>query len=418
MSKNTVLYVTPVMPHTFGNGLAMRAAMVLGALSRRFDVHLFVVPVTGDLGPPTDFVRSRTVRIGSLDLARHLDPLYGLIARVSDPDERARAELAYPKPYLSRFCTGESAGYLFEWSRQFTIDAVHVMRLYLAPMAFPFLRRSHTHRPLCVLDLDDDDVQTADRLMRLRSELGNTQAAAAAAAEAEKYKALADRYVGAFDRVIVSSEPDAVRLSERFGGASLAVVPNGFQPVARILQHHPTQLGPLRLLFVGTFGYFPNVDAALFLCREVLPALRRLTDREIQIDLVGSGSKTAMAGFPRRAEVKLHDFVQDLAPLYEAADVAVVPLRAGGGTRIKILESFAHGVPVVTTSLGAEGIDAADGVHLLFADNAEDFAYACLRIKEAPEFAARLAAHAADLLAARYTPARIEAELSKAYMDP
>jgi glycosyltransferase involved in cell wall biosynthesis len=111
-----------------------------------------------------------------------------------------------------------------------------------------------------------------------------------------------------------------------------------------------------------------------------------LTDRGIRIDLVGSRSSTAMAGFPRHSEVRLHDSVEDLAPLYAAADVVVVPLRAGGGTRIKILESFAHGVPVVTTSLGAEGIDAADGVHLLVADNAEAFARACLRIKEAPEF--------------------------------
>ncbi|MBV8120714.1 MAG: hypothetical protein JO081_12355, partial [Alphaproteobacteria bacterium] len=141
--RRGILYVVPVMPQTFGNGLAMRAAMVLGGLARRFDVHLFVVPVTGDLGQPSDFVRSRTVRIGSLDLARHLDPLYGLITRVSDPDERARAELAYPKPYLSRFCTSESARSMLDWSGDCPIGAVHVMRLYLAPLAFPFLRRSH-----------------------------------------------------------------------------------------------------------------------------------------------------------------------------------------------------------------------------------------------------------------------------------
>jgi polysaccharide biosynthesis protein PslH len=413
-----VLYVVPMMPQTFGNGLAMRAAMVLGGLARRFDVHLYVVPVTGDLGPPSDFVRSNTVRIGGLDLAGNLDPLYRLIARVGDPDARARAELAYPKPYLSRFCTSESARSMLQWSSACPIGAVHVMRLYLAPLALPFLRRPPADRPFCVLDLDDDEVRSHQRLMRIYKDLGDTRAAAVAIAEGEKYRVFAQTYLAGFNRVTVCSEADADRLAERFPGVRFAVVPNGFQPVARILQHQPTELGPLRLLFVGTFGYFPNVDAALFLCREVLPALRRFTDREIRIDLVGSGSKTAMAGLHGHFEVRLHDFVQDLAPLYAAADVAVVPLRAGGGTRIKILESFAHGVPVVTTRLGAEGIYAANGVHLLFADNAADFARACLRIKEAPEFAARLAACAADLLAARYTPSRIEAELSKAYVDP
>ena len=417
MLNSTVLYVTPVMPQTFGNGLAMRAAMVLGGLARRFNVHLYVVPVTGDLEPPSDFVRSRTVRIGSLDLARHLDPLYGLIARVSNPDERARAELAYPRPYLSRFCTSASASFMLDWSSACSFAAVHVMRLYLAPLALPFLRRPPADRPFCVLDLDDDDVRTFRRLMDIYNDSGHSRAAAVAAAEAEKYRSFAQTYLGSFDCVTVCSEADAARLGDRFPRVRFAVVPNVFQPVARVLQHHPTELGPLRLLFVGTFGYFPNVDAALFLCREVLPALRRFTNREIRIDLVGSGSKAAMAGLQEDFEVQLRDFVQELAPLYAAADVAVVPLRAGGGTRIKILESFAHGVPVVTTRLGAEGIDAADGVHLLFADNAKDFAHACLRIKEAPEFAAGLAARGADLLTARYSPARIEAELSKAYTD-
>jgi glycosyltransferase involved in cell wall biosynthesis len=418
MRRGSLLYVVPVMPQTFGNGLAMRAATVLEALGCRFNVHLYVVPVTGGLAPPSDFARHNTVRIGGLDLAKNLDPLYGLIARVSDPDERERAELAYPKPYLSRFCTSESASSILEWSSVCPVNALHVMRLYLAPLALPFLRRPPADRPFCVLDLDDDDARTYRRLMRIHNDSGNSRAAAAAGAEAEKYRVFAQTYLAGFDRVTVSSEADANRLAGRFPGVRFAVVPNGFQPIVRILQHQPAELGPLRLLFVGTFGYFPNVDAALFLCREVLPALRRLTDREIRIDLVGSDSKTAMASLLRHFEVRLHDFVQDLAPLYTAADVVVVPLRAGGGTRIKILESFAHGVPVVTTRLGAEGIDAANGVHLLFADNAADFARACLQIKEAPEFAARLAAHAADLLAARYTPARIEAELSKAYMDP
>ncbi|MBV8118804.1 MAG: glycosyltransferase [Alphaproteobacteria bacterium] len=415
-----MLYVVPVMPQTFGNGLAMRAAMVLGALARRFDVHLFVVPVTGDVGPPSDFVRSSTVRIGGLDLARNVDPLYGLIARVLDPDARARAELAYPKPYLSRFCTGDSAGYLLEWGSQFSVSAVHVMRLYLAPLAFPFLRRSPADRPLCVLDLDEDDVQTCCRLARLYSELGDRGAAAFATAEAKKYRTFTDRYLGAFDRVIVSSEPDAVRLAGRFPGARFALVPNAYRPVELIhrRRRRGRRPGPLRLIFVGTFGYFPNLDAARFLCREVLPILRRLSDREIRIDLVGSGSTAAMAGFAGRSEVEVHGFAENLAPLYAAADVAAVPVRAGGGTRIKILEAFAHGVPVVTTALGAEGIDADDGVHLLFADDAEAFARACLRLKEVPELAARLVAHAAELLATRYTPARVDAALAEAYGDP
>jgi glycosyltransferase involved in cell wall biosynthesis len=418
MPQDRVLYVTPIMPQPFGNGLAMRAASVLEALARRFAVHLFVVPVSGDLGPPSDFVRSRTARIGALDLAKHLDPLYALIARVLDPETRARAALAYPKPHLARFCTADSAASLFEWSRAFPVGAVHLMRLYLAPLALPFLHQPAAERPFCVLDLDDDDVRTCRRLMRLHRQAGDRRAAALAAAEAEKYQTFADRYLAGFDRVIVASETDASRLATHFAGARFAVVPNCYQRLSRDPDRRPEDRGPLRLLFVGTFGYFPNADAARFLCDAVLPALRRLTDREIRIDLVGAGDTTALFQLAERPGVRLHGFVDDLAPLYATADVAVVPLRAGGGTRIKILEAFAHGVPVVTTRLGAEGIAAADGEHLLIADGAEAFARACLRVKERPELAAALSVRATALLAARYSPAQVDAAIIKAYARP
>jgi glycosyltransferase involved in cell wall biosynthesis len=418
MHRDGVLYVTPIMPQHFGNGLAMRAASVLEALARRFDVHLFVVPVAGDLGAPSDFVRAHTVRIGGLDLATNLDPLFALIARLLDPQERTRAECGYPKPFLSRFCTSDAARVLLKWSSAFSVAAIHVMRLYLAPLAQPFVRRPQSNRPFCVLDLDDDEIQTFERLARLHSDVGDQQAAAVEAAEAKKYRAFADQFLPAFDRVIVCSEVDASRLGGQWPDTRFAMVPNGYGPIDVAVRRRFSSLGPLRLLLVGNFKYFPNADAALFLRREVLPALRRLTDQEICIDLVGAGSATALTCRARYPEVRVHGFVMDLAPLYAAADVAVIPVRAGGGTRIKILEAFAHGVPVVTTSLGAEGIDAADGEHLLFADNAETFARACLSIKQRPELAAALSDHAAALLIARYSQVQVDAAVAEAYRLP
>ena len=86
----------------------MRAGLILQALARRFDVHLLVFPVAGDGGESSEFVNQHTVRVGSLELRRYLDPHFGLIARISNPEERFKAELAYPKPQLSRFCTSEA----------------------------------------------------------------------------------------------------------------------------------------------------------------------------------------------------------------------------------------------------------------------------------------------------------------------
>src|SRR5262249_17525837 len=113
--------------------------------------------------------------------------------------------------------------------------------------------------------------------------------------------------------------------------------------------------------------------------------------------------------------IRLHGFVEDLAPFYASADAAVVPLRAGGGTRIKILEAFAHGVPFVSTRIGAEGLGVVAGVHLHLADEVESFARACLDVKENPELRAALSTRPAALLQARYGTASIHAAIAEAY---
>ena len=414
MPRESLLYVAPVIPRETGNGLAMRAASLLEALARRFDIHLFVAPVAGESEPPDDVLVGRTVRIGKLDLAANLDPLFRLIARIPDPAARARAELAYPKPYASRFCGIDAGRFLEDWSRMSPPAAVHLTRLYLAPLAEPFLLRKGPDRPYCVLDLDDDEVRSHKRLAQLHNAAGDRRAATVADAEAVKYRALAEYYFPLFDRVIVCSDTDAARLKASFPQARFSVVPNSYRSPSRLVRHG-SEGGPLRLLFVGNLGYLPNVDAVLFLCREILPALRRLTDRDIRIDVAGAGAVTALRSLIPDRGVTFHGGVDDLAPLYAAADAAVVPLRAGGGTRIKLLEAFAHGLPAVATRLGSEGIDAVDGTHVLLADDAEGFARACLSVKENPDLAAALAGRAAALLLARYSPAQVDAGITQAY---
>lgn len=407
------LYVAPVMPRPSGNGLAMRAAAMLAALAQRFDVHLLVVGVGGDTGPVTPFVRRHAARIQSLDLERYLDPHFSLIARLLDPEERARTLIDYPKPFMSRFCTGDTAAAVAECCADQAIEVVHVMRLYLAPLAQSLLRQPS--RPFCVLDLDDDDVTTFERIAALYARRGDDGAAAAASAEARKYAALAEAYFPAFDRILVGSNGDARRLGDGLPADRVAVVPNVYPGTRAPRQRLASGSGPLRLLFVGTLGYAPNVDAAWFLCRQVLPALRRIADRPVAIDLVGSGDAAALDKLARDPTVTLHGFVRDLAPLYAAADIAVSPVRAGGGTRIKILEAFAYGVPVVATPLAAEGIEAVDGEHLLLADTAQSFARACVKLMADRQMADEMAQKAWMLLSSRYSPRQMAAAIGEAY---
>src|ERR1017187_8645331 len=166
MTRTSLLLVSPIMPDDHGNGLAMRVGTALRALSSTFDVHLALVPVAGGPLTPSSLVQVHSASLRILPLAEHLDPYYGLIERIIDPAERGRANIAYPKPYLSRFCTGLSASVIEDWRKSTSASILHVVRLYLAPLAYG---SAAPHR---IIDLDEDDVTTYRRIAALHREAG------------------------------------------------------------------------------------------------------------------------------------------------------------------------------------------------------------------------------------------------------
>lgn len=389
--------------------------MTLAALARDAEVELFVVPVVGgELSPPGHVLRE-AVRVHVLPLQEHLDPHVAMISRLTDPREKADAMERYPKPFLARFCTVASAGVVFDRARRHPPSAVHVMRLYLAPLVDPFLRLAPASRPEMVLDLDDDELETRRRLAELHRMRGEPEAARHEELERGRYEVYAHRYLPAFDRVSLANPADVARLGRRFPGARMVVVPNGVVPPKSVLQRERSSDGPLRLLFVGTLDYLPNADAVDFLCTALRTTLHGLSPREIAIDIVGAGGNRLRDRFGRLEGVRLHGYAACLAPFYAAADVAIAPIRAGGGTRLKILEAFAHRVPVVSTTIGAEGLEAADGEHLLIGDSAASMARACLRLKSDPAFSARLADRAAGLVARSYGLDAVAAALRRVH---
>lgn len=178
------------------------------------------------------------------------------------------------------------------------------------------------------------------------------------------------------DRLVVCSESDRDRLAS-IGAVGAAVVPNVYPAPARPLGRD-TVGAPPTLSLVGTLHYAPNVDAARFMVREVLPIVRR-TRPDVRLRLVGQRSP-ATDELVSEPGVEATGFVENLDVELARADVAVVPIRVGSGTRIKILEAFAHRIPVVSTSVGADGLDVNDRNELLIADDADGFAAACIEL--------------------------------------
>ena len=405
MSRRDLLYVSPVMPAVTGNGLAMRAGMVLEALAVDHNVHLLVIPVHRPFGPPetaSEMISRWSASTAVLGLKDHEHPLFRLIGRAKDPRERLAGYRAYPRPALCRFATPGAVGEVMRAFPAVTFSAVHVFRLYLAPFVEPYLRAGRRMHPICTLDLDDHESRRARRVAALYEAAGDELRAAIERSEADKYAVMEREMLPRFDQIYVCSEADRVKVAQQCGCSNLTVLPNGVRIPARVPAKRPGR--PFTLLLVGNFGYYPNDNAATFFCVEVLPRLRENAREAIRVMLVGSNPSRRVKALAADPDVIVTGSVPSVAPYYRDADVVVVPVRAGGGTRIKLLEAFSYRRPVVATTLGAEGIEARHGVELLLADTPADFASRCAELMRSPVLRRRLVDNAAALVAARHSP--------------
>ncbi|MBB5208444.1 glycosyltransferase family 4 protein [Chiayiivirga flava] len=186
--------------------------------------------------------------------------------------------------------------------------------------------------------------------------------------------------------------------------ANLHLVGNGVDPQA--FAFRAPERRAARIVFVGNLGYFPNVDAAVWFATQVLPAVRARVP-EATLQLVGARPAAALARLAREcAGVELVGAVPDVLPHLHSAAVAAVPLRAGSGQQLKLLEAMAAGTPVVATSPSAAAIDARDGVHLRAADDAAAMADAVVQLLGDADLRMRLAGAARAHVEACWTWAR------------
>jgi glycosyltransferase involved in cell wall biosynthesis len=161
--------------------------------------------------------------------------------------------------------------------------------------------------------------------------------------------------------------------------------------------------------------YHPNEDAALQLADVVLPCIQRSCECPVQVVIVGSHPPHSVLALGARRCITVTGAVDSVTPYYRQATVAVVPLRAGGGTRIKILEAAAHRVPVVSTPIGAEGLEVADGRELLLAYTPEQMASQCVRLWQDRGLRSRIIRNAYSWVRRKHTAKAVDRALAEAY---
>ena len=411
-----ILFLTQVLPYPLDAGPKVRAYYTLRHLAQNHEVHLLSFGREGDPPAAETHLRSLCASVDTIPLRRgrlrdvwHLGrsilaDLPFLIVRDWVP-EMARAIAARIGP------SDAASGF----------DVVHADQLWMAPYALLARRVATSYQPLLVLDQHNAVFQIPLRLAQHEpSRLKSTLLAREARALARYEAAICRR----FDRLVWVTAEDqaAVWTAERrppvrpAGPLQQAVIPicvaPGDEPI------FPRRPGLRRVTFLGGLHWPPNAAGVRWFAREVWPlvhdqvgdAVFTVIGRDPPIDLVAPNVSPS--------SVESTGYVADPRPFLAETAAFVVPLQAGGGMRVKILDAWCWGLPVVTTTIGAEGILIRPGQNALLADSAADLAQAIVRLLSEPELSQQLARAGRQTVEQRYDWRRTYAEWGPVYERP
>ncbi len=339
---SSILVIAPYVPHPKTHGGSIRSRVLLDALVGPYDVHL-AVPVAddGDRARAKALAAVLPLRVHEVAVPREAKPEFG------------RKVLAWAR--------GRSELLARRWGEA-------------APAAVAALRGSL--RPDLVVVDSTYALPVAPAGVPMVLHLHNLESAVFARAEPQR-RAFADRVSRQFEaRTIAAAERDAIAravlsitVSEvdrdlamaMAPGADVVCVPNSVD-LGQLPLLPPPPPGPPRVLLVGTLDYPPNFEALTELVEQHLPALRAAFPGLV-LRVVGRDDAGRLQAFRGREGVEAIGPVDDLRPHYEQSHACYLPIRSGGGTRIKILEAWALGRPVLSTAVGAEGLGGVDGRH-------------------------------------------------------
>lgn len=317
----------------------------------------------------------------------HLEPFP--VAPPSRYWRLARA-IAASTPFHERyFFTDRAAEGLEPLLRAGSFDVLVPVTLYMVP----YVPRDRFDR--AVLDTLNVETRRMEGMAEALPRRPRGLAARRQLPAVRRYEAEAVRSVA---RVVAVSEEER-KAFEQLAPGKVDLVPNGVDTTT--IQPRKSLPDAPGVLFVGSMDYGANVDAVEHLVDDVLPRLRR---RDATVTLVGSNPRPSLRRIARRATLDVHvaGFVPSTEPYFERSRVFVVPLRYGGGTRLKILEALARGVPVVTTSVGCEGLELEHGRELVVADDPADFAQWVDRLLEDDDLCLELALRGRATVEERY----------------
>lgn len=219
--------------------------------------------------------------------------------------------------------------------------------------------------------------------------------------EWRKMEAAERRYLRLAERVLTVSERDRDAFTPFLDPGKLIVIPTGvdvdyFQPM-------PVEETPNSLVFTGSMDWLPNEDAILYFADAILPLIKQQLP-EVSLEVVGRSPSRKLQALPEREKsIRLTGWVEDIRPFVARGSVCIVPLRIGGGTRLKIFEAMAMNKAVISTSVGAEGLPVRAGENILLANTPNDFAESVISLLRDSNRRKRLASAARAMVLESYS---------------
>lgn len=404
-----ILFLSQVLPWPLDAGAKVRSHFVLRYLARRHRVTLLTFSRPGDR--PED-----VAYLAEFCESLHLVPIERTWWREVLVLMRA---VGTGEPWLVARDRRRSMLTLVDRLVDATpFDAVHADQLWMAPYALravAAMRRSDrpaaatSTPPYAVLDQHNAVQVVAHRLALtetcpVKRALWRREARTLATYER--------RICALFDRLVWVTDEDrrAVAALMRPTGRQVpsTVIPIGVDPST--VKRRVTRAPPGRLVFIGGLRWPPNAHGAIWFARHIFPTVRARCP-DVTWTVIGRAPPKCLAG----EGIDVAGHVPDLEPYLAEAAVAIVPLLAGAGMRVKILDAWRHGLPVVSTTVGAEGIEVTPGENILIADDAPAFAEAVVEVLRQPELAARLSEQGRRTVSRLYDWRTLYAKWNQAY---
>jgi len=362
-------------------GGPLRSASILEYLSRHFAVHAIVFHQKGDPHPAAVLPPGLLEKLDVIELPRHSKSVLARTTRNAVRLVRNRP------PLLDRFAGFEDAISRLIGSQNY--DAAVIEHFWCAPYVNKI--RGSTKRTI----LDLHNIESAWHRTLADTESGPRALALRRFAGASDL--LERKWLPMFDHLLVASGADADALRSIVPDADISVYPNALPEIPP-----PPRSERHEVVFSGNLEYAPNIAAVRFFRERIWPALRSRWP-DLKWKIVGKNPDAIRPIVGDDPRIQLTGYVEDAIASLACAQVAIVPVLAGSGTRIKILEAWAAATPVVSTTLGAEGLDSRDGQSILLADDPGSFTNCVSDLLSSPQRRAEIGAAGRKLFEERFT---------------